>query len=185
MKPKVKINEKYGNLFIVKQVESNKRRNAKFECLCDCGTVCIKLGHLLRTKKTQSCGCLRKKNTKYMRFKGLYEIPGTYFGHIRSGAEKRDLEFNITIEYIWTLFLKQNRKCVLSNILLSFPKNYKDKTGNASLDRIDSSKGYIEGNVQWIHKDINKMKQDLNEQYFIDMCTKIANNKRNSKSEQT
>lgn len=33
--------------------------------------------------------------------------------------------------------------------------------GNASPDRIDSSKGYIPGNVQWITKEEQKMKMDL------------------------
>mgnify|MGYP007044016634 CR=1 FL=1 len=47
----------------------------------------------------------------------------------------------------------------------------------ASLDRIDSSKGYIEGNVQWVHKDINWMKQDFNEEYFIFLCSEITKNK--------
>ena len=44
----------------------------------------------------------------------------------------------------------------------------------ASLDRIDSSKGYVIGNVQWVHKDINIMKNKFDNQYFIDMCKKIA-----------
>ena len=40
----------------------------------------------------------------------------------------------------------------------------------ASLDRIDSSKGYIKGNVQWVHKEFNKMKLDLLDKEFIDIC---------------
>jgi hypothetical protein len=49
----------------------------------------------------------------------------------------------------------------------------------ASLDRIDSSKGYIEGNVQWIHKHINKMKNNFNESYFIEICKKISQKNQN------
>jgi hypothetical protein len=44
----------------------------------------------------------------------------------------------------------------------------------ASLDRIDSSKGYIEGNLQWVHKDVNIMKMDLSQVEFIDYCVKVA-----------
>jgi hypothetical protein len=47
--------------------------------------------------------------------------------------------------------------------------------GNASLDRIDSSIGYVEGNVAWVYKPINIMKQTLNSAEFIDLCKKIAN----------
>ena len=32
--------------------------------------------------------------------------------------------------------------------------------GTASLDRIDSTKGYVRGNIQWVHKDINWFKRD-------------------------
>ena len=55
------------------------------------------------------------------------------------------------------------------------------KNGSASLDRIDSKKGYTEENVQWIHKDVNSMKMDYNEDYFIKMCQLIVekNSKKN------
>lgn len=45
----------------------------------------------------------------------------------------------------------------------------------ASLDRINSNLGYEPNNVQWVHKDINKMKLDYNQQYFINMCTYVVN----------
>lgn len=47
------------------------------------------------------------------------------------------------------------------------------------LDRIDSSKGYIEGNVQWVHKDVNMMKQNYSQKYFIEMCKKIYETNKN------
>jgi hypothetical protein len=46
----------------------------------------------------------------------------------------------------------------------------------ASLDRIDSSKGYCEDNVQWVHKDINRMKNTFDQDYFISLCKLIAEN---------
>jgi hypothetical protein len=45
---------------------------------------------------------------------------------------------------------------------------------NWSLDRIDSSLGYIEGNVQWIYKEIQFMKRVLSQEDFIGWCEKIA-----------
>lgn len=46
----------------------------------------------------------------------------------------------------------------------------------ASLDRIDSSKDYTIGNVQWIHKSINLMKNVIPQDIFVEWCVKIANN---------
>jgi hypothetical protein len=49
-----------------------------------------------------------------------------------------------------------------------------DNLTTASLDRIDSSKGYTIDNVQWVHKTVNLMKRELNQQDFIDICNKIS-----------
>ena len=46
----------------------------------------------------------------------------------------------------------------------------------ASLDRIDSLKGYTEDNVQWVHKHINFMKGSLSENKFIEYCKLIVKN---------
>lgn len=51
-------------------------------------------------------------------------------------------------------------------------QTYEEQT--ASLDRIDSSKGYIPGNVQWVHKDVNKMKLALSEKRLLELCTLIV-----------
>lgn len=131
--------------------------------------------------KTKSCGCdksgylkITGKNNK--RFTGCEDISGRYWGRIKESAKTRNFEFNITIEYAWELFIKQNRKCNLSGlpIKFSFTRNKDDET--ASLDRIDSKIGYVEGNVQWVHKHINMMKNAHSQDYFINLCKLISNN---------
>lgn len=117
---------------------------------------------------------------KNIRWTGYGEISGSTFHKIKNLAvqrKNRKLEFSITIEYMWNLFLEQNRKCVYSDIILTFAKHKKEHTnslGTASLDRIDSSKGYIKGNVQWVHKKINIMKQAMSHEEFIEWCKLIA-----------
>ena len=87
------------------------------------------------------------------------------------------MEFAITIEYGWELFLLQNRTCALSGEILSFARSMKKPYSlkqTASLDRIDSNLGYIHGNVQWVHKELNVMKMDASQEDFIEWCRKIA-----------
>lgn len=48
----------------------------------------------------------------------------------------------------------------------------------ASLDRIDSSKGYKIENIQWVHKDINQMKSALENNKFIELCELVSENQR-------
>ena len=106
-------------------------------------------------------------------WKGIGTMPATMFTRIKIGAKRRDLEFNLTFEYIWDLYEKQEGKCAFSGIEIGFGRiNLKEIT--ASLDRINSELGYLKGNVQWVHKDINYMKQTMKDDYFIDLCKKIA-----------
>jgi len=75
--------------------------------------------------------------------------------------------------------LKQDKKCALSGVDIGFSKKTIDKhETTASLDRIDSSKGYIIENIQWIHKEVNRMKMDMDETRFIRWCDMIAKNRR-------
>ena len=99
--------------------------------------------------------------------------------NIKRGADLRNIEYSLTTEYLWKLFLEQNKKCKLSGIDICFPPsgNVEHRSlMTASLDRIDSSKGYIEGNVQWVHKHINLMKNVFSNEYFIEMCKQVVNN---------
>lgn len=107
-------------------------------------------------------------------WKGYKDIPSSFFNTIKTNAEKRKISFDLKIEDIWDLFIKQNKKCALSGIELYFSNHISLNKGNASLDRIDSSKGYTKGNIQWVHKDINIMKMDLSQNQFIDFCHKIS-----------
>lgn len=111
--------------------------------------------------------------------KGFKGINGKEFSKIKCSATIRKLEFNITAEYIWYLYKKQKSRCALSNrkIYLKHIKSNMIKT--ASLDRIDSTKGYIKGNVQWVHVDINYMKSDLPENEFIKLCSDIVRHTKN------
>ena len=86
---------------------------------------------------------------------------------------RRPIELAITIQQAWELFLAQGRKCALSGEPIAFPRINAEK-GTASLDRIDSNLGYVLGNVQWVHKDVNIMKNKFDQDYFIGLCVKIA-----------
>lgn len=182
------IGEKFGLLTVIKHAGKPSKRH-RWICRCDCGTEKNIQGNHLTYGKIKSCGCLKKRSGKDSPFfRGHGEIPLDVFSVIRRGAagggkfNRRPKEFLITIKYIWELFLKQNRKCALTNLDIGFEgraisrKKKSTSKITASLDRIDSSKGYIEGNVQWIHKDINIMKNDYDVNHFIAMCKLVSKN---------
>lgn len=117
-------------------------------------------------------GVTRSTNNKT--YKGHNDISGSFWTRIQRSARERGLDLDITIEYIWNLYELQDRKCKLSCLPIRFSSLCQSKDGTASLDRIDSSKGYIKGNVQWVHKDINMMKQDHTDADFIALCKAVA-----------
>jgi hypothetical protein len=145
-----------------------------WNCKCICGVEC-KISSKSFNSGTKSCGCMKFE----LSYKGVGDLSSTYFSMIKKSAIKRNLSFCVTKEFLWDLFLSQNKKCKLSNILLVMTKSYANNTiQTASLDRIDSSVGYVEGNVQWVHKDINFMKQNKSDEEFIKFCILVADNSR-------
>lgn len=114
----------------------------------------------------------RENYTKNYLYTGFEEISGQYYGNIKRRAKQKDLEFNISLQYLWNLFIQQNRRCALSGLHLKF--HTKSAENTASLDRIDSNKGYIVGNVQWVHKNLNMMKLHFQQEYFVKMCGLVS-----------
>lgn len=108
-------------------------------------------------------------------WKGHGKLSGRYWNSIKYHAKYRNQEFAISIKYAWEVFEKQNGKCALSGLTLKFwETNERTTNQTASLDRIDSTKGYVEGNVQWIHKSFQSMKSNKTQSEFIQLCKLVA-----------
>lgn len=154
------------------------RKRRFYKAVCECGGSIELPGDSIKYGKTSSCGCLKWQfGPNNPKWGGHGEISGNYWDHILRGAKNRSYIVTVTIEDAWDLFLKQNRKCALSGLSLTFGV-LKEEEKTASLDRIDSKDGYTLENVQWVHKDINRMKQHFNESRFINLCKIVANHKR-------
>jgi hypothetical protein len=169
----------FGQLKVVKSTGGSRGGSKLWECLCKCGnTTYISTRHLNRSSRNiTSCGCLiRKAGKKHKDWNGVGDISGSWWTNrvTRTDHKRVPVEINITKEYAWKLFLKQKRKCALSGLDLVISIN--TNIGTASIDRIDSTKGYIKGNIQWVHKHVNYMKNKFDQDYFIEMCNKISNN---------
>lgn len=175
------VGQRFGRLVVTK-FGGRKNGDIFWICKCDCGNICEPMSHNLTKSKgsTKSCGCAwRKRGKDNVNWTGYEEISGSYWNAIYHNAKNRNIEFTITIEYIWKLFLQQNRKCAITKLPLDVihcgDRRYQHKC-TASLDRIDSKKGYIEGNVQWVHKKINQIKLDMNQKEFIYLCHLVVQN---------
>ena len=98
-----------------------------------------------------------------------------YISSAKRRARKLKLDFDLDAKFLWKLYEKQDRKCALSGVPISFSMvNKRRAQGTISLDRIESDKGYTRNNVQWVHKNVNLMKMYLSQEVFIDFCEKIC-----------
>ena len=120
-------------------------------------------------KLCKQCSNERHDNNRH---KGWYkDVLRKSFAHkYKTNAELRGINWEVSFEYLADLLILQDFKCALSDI----PIDAMGISNNASLDRIDSSKGYVEGNVQWVTSKVNMMKQHYSQQDFIDVCVAVA-----------
>lgn len=159
------------NKVVITGVSDNPPEKKKlfFNYICDCG----KEGRVRSDslKHIKSCGCESPQ-----RYQGYKDISKSYWNLVQKNAQERKLEFNITMNYVWDIYEQQERKCALSGLPINFNYSFsnKRKQQTASIDRIDSKKGYLEGNIQICHIDVNIMKRDFSNEYFIKLCVLVA-----------
>jgi hypothetical protein len=176
--------QKFGKYEIMNE-ELIFENDVKILCKCECGNVNKVSCWTLEIGKSK--GCLECNNPrpkeKNPSWRGFENISGKYFGRISRFAIKRDIPFDISIEYMNLVLVQQEFKCNLSKLPIYFSSSKKNNyEATASIDRIDSDKGYVVDNIQWIHKDINLMKNHFDQNYFFEICEKITNERRQRKT---
>lgn len=91
----------------------------------------------------------------------------------------RNHEMDIDTAYLKQLWFDQGGKCALSGIDMRLKHNT-NKIDNhpflASIDRIDSSIGYVKGNVRFICLMANFALSTWGDEQLFDFCTAVANN---------
>jgi hypothetical protein len=85
-------------------------------------------------------------------------------------------EIDITPEFLQNLLEKQKNRCAISNKEFSWVPGKKGKPNlyRASVDRIDSNKGYTKDNVQIVLAKLNFMKGDWPDEEFEDLILDSA-----------
>lgn len=99
----------------------------------------------------------------------------SWFNQFKASAEIRKIEWSLTMDDIANVYEKQKGICALTDESIVFPEVGHPCKALASIDRIDSSKGYVLDNIQLVTRQVNMMKQSYNQQLFIDTCIKVAN----------
>lgn len=161
------VGEQFANKELLSYVglDKNKQHNWMWRCLlCKAEQGPARYAHL---KRSNRCGkCTGKDHGAFRGYGGLGKRK---FGQIQYGANKRNKEFTITMKDAWDQWEAQKGICSWSGRDLKDP-NSKD----ASLDRINSERGYIPGNIEWVHQEVNYAKHVLTASNFYLLCQEVA-----------
>lgn len=146
---------------------SEVRRNEKLAKKHYCSLSCVSTGRV--SNKNGNLLSLNASNRKD-KYTGLRE-------HL-ARAKKRNKEINIDLDDLLEIWESQKGICPYTGLTLIHPKNAKNHIMlyKASLDRIDSSLGYIKGNIQFISATANLAKGSMTHEEMVTFCRIIAKN---------
>jgi len=142
------INQKFGLLKVIKQFIKliNYKNTTYCECLCQCGKITVVTRNALVTKHTKSCGCLKLLQSNLKKF----AQPKTLLIEAAARSSWRRRYSEITIQKYIEL---SQKNCYYCNAKPSLISKINRKTDGEfsflrnTLDRIDSSKGHVIGNI--------------------------------------
>ena len=148
-----------------------KNKNTKDGYLHQCND-CRKLKY--------SNNCYNKEyNRKYQRLYVEKNRLKRIYTTAKNRCKDKLREFSIPLEYMFELWENQNGQCAYTKLPLLATAN---QFNTVSLDRVDSSKGYVVGNVQLVCAAINKMKQEYTEELFLLLSHLVTQNNKLSET---
>jgi len=99
--------------------------------------------------------------------------------HFRN-VKKRDKDVSISLEDLKDIWDRQDGICPylkIKLILSGYSKIEKNPIYSASIDRIDSAKGYTKDNIQWVSRSMNLMKNTMTSEQVFEILKLIKENK--------
>ncbi len=161
-------NKKFGKLSVIGQSCKTNKNYIWWLCICDCGNECEVKGSILKAGRKTSCGC--SNITKYQNNSEMV-IKKRIYHDYKTDAKERGFTFELSFDTFCNLI---NKNCHYCN--RSPSNNKKSKYGNIlynGVDRKDSLKGYIEGNVLPCCYQCNKAKSDTPYEDFLNWVKSV------------
>lgn len=108
----------------------------------------------------------KNKASQTAKNRASYRTPKGRWWWYKKTARQRGIEFKLELSHIEAFWMKP---CVFGCAIETI-----------GLDRIDSDKGYVPGNIQPMCAGHNRMKGSLSDKDFFEMCSCVTNLKRSS-----
>lgn len=88
-------------------------------------------------------------------------------------AKKKNIPYNLTAEYVYDLYKKQEGKCYYTNEPMFLAQDGKKRAMSLSIDRVNIEKGYTQKNIVLCTDRINSIKNNLTLTEIKDLMPKI------------
>lgn len=143
---------KYGLLTVLERAENTKNNKAKWLCKCDCGNITKVVAGQLRSGKTKSCGCYKRKQTaeRNMASKTVHGLRYHPLYNVWCGIKKR-CENQFSTAFRWY----GGRGIGVCKEWMEFVPFYQWAIENGyeiglQLDRIDNDGSYTPDNCRFV-----------------------------------
>ena len=131
-----------------------------------------------RDTRCPTCKVLQNKQARlnYSDEKQLYVVLQKRWFGAKRRAEEHNIPFTITKEDLLELWNKQEGKCAISKIPMTYELDSGRVFSNVSIDQKIPGKGYTIDNVQLVCMAVNQLKSDFEMDTILYICKQIVNN---------
>lgn len=169
------LGHRVGRWEVIAEAPARKPKTGRFTvrqmlCRCACGGEYPVDTIQLRRGTTTQCRVCRYRNRTHTSSYRLWL-------RCRRNATVRGYCWRISLKHFMELYVAQGGRCAITGVPLVWAETAEELqtgVGTASLDRIDSKRGYVRGNVQWVHKTVNMLKGSLSDAELIHWARLIA-----------
>jgi len=175
------INKKFSLLTVIGLSDDNDKnitnRCSQWKCKCECGTILIVPSNQLNSGRTKSCGCAK---SKWISAKNSLPIKlvaeKQLFGSYKKSAKDRQLIWDLTKEDFVSFLYNECFYCGSPPIgtITKYKVNNTDIHYFNGIDRINNNIGYVKDNCVTCCKFCNHAKNNMTQEFFINLAKKIA-----------
>lgn len=138
--------------------------------------ICPKCNDVLIKPSSECClNCVIRNRPKKPRDDEYYMYEVMRRIRLRC-RNNENINFSVDVKYLLSVWYSQNGTCSYTGIKLTLPVpvgSSGDKIRTASVDRKDSNKGYVKGNIQFVSMAINFMKNTMSHEETIELINLI------------
>lgn len=167
------VGQKRGSVTVVSFALLGKFRNARWNCICECGNVMVLDSHSFRQRKENS-RCNKCVTHCYLD-EALSSKKNLFASYKKTCAENRGISFSLKFEEFLNLVQLDCYYC--GTPPANFKRVFDARKGlfYNGLDRIDNTKGYHIDNVKTCCTDCNYAKGTLTKEEFINWVKRCYN----------